>query len=112
MERQIALWIRKVRLRKPLLGVEPVCSRSMKLLRARFRRQYFLHAGRATVLGRIGVDLNTRFLNRFGIWSEIEDTLTNSAGHVQSIDHVHVRHLALTIGAGIHLGLCRKVVHA
>ena len=43
------------------------------------------------------------FLDGFGLRSQVQHALTDSAGHVETVDDVLVVVLALAVGAGIHL---------
>src|SRR5215469_4105836 len=84
----------------------------MKGLSARFCGHYLLDACSPRVLGGIGVYLNAGFLNRLRVWRQVKHPLTNAACDIETVDHIHVRHLSLAVGARVHLRLGRVVVNA
>src|SRR5207237_7229681 len=101
MKWQIAFGVGEVRLREPVLIVEPVRRRAVELVGARLGGHHFLHAGGAAVFARIRIHLHTGFLDRLWIRRQVQYALPDAAGDVEAVDYVHVRHLPLTIGAGV-----------
>src|SRR5450631_163284 len=67
-------------------------------------------SGGATVLARKRVDLNTAFLDGVRRWSQVQNTLTNSAGHVEAIDNILVVIRSLAVGAGVNRFFRGKVI--
>ena len=92
------------------LIVKPVRSGPMKGVGTRLRREDRLQPCGTTVLDRERIHLNTSFLDRFRLWSQIQNSLTNSAGDVKTVDHVLIVVLTLTVRAGVDLLFCRKIV--
>src|ERR1700757_1277007 len=88
------------------LIIEPVGRGTVESVGARPRRENRLQSCGATVLHRKRIHLNTRLLNRLRLRSQIQNSLTNSAGDVKTIDYVLIVVLALTIRAGIDLLFC------
>ena len=84
----------------------------MILVRARSGGKHGLQAGGAAVLARKCIDLNAGFLDRVGLWGQIQDALANSTGHVEPIHHILIVILPLTVGARVHLLFGGEIVYA
>ena len=98
--------------RKHSLVIEKVRRGTVVSVGARSGCKNGLQPGGAAVLARKGVDLDAGFLDGIRLWGKIQHALANSAGHVETIHHVLIVVLTLTVGAGIHLLFGREIVHA
>src|SRR4051812_12603697 len=92
------------------LVVEVILSRTVELVRSRPRGEHGLQAGGAAVLTAECVYLNAGFLDGCRLGSQVQNALTNSAGHIQAVDHILIVVLSLTICAGIDLLPCGEIV--
>ncbi len=84
----------------------------MEFIRARSRGESCYDSGGAAVFARKSIHLNTGFLDR--VWSrgQVQDTLPDSAGHVEAINHILIVIRSLPVGAGVNRFFRRKVIWA
>jgi hypothetical protein len=64
------------------LVIEIIRHRTMESVRTGLSSEHRLQPGSAAVFARKRIDLNTRFLDRFRLGGQIQNALTNAAGHV------------------------------
>ena len=98
--------------REHAVVVVVVADQPVEPLRSRLGGADHLDRAAAAVLGREGVDLDARLLDRVGVRRQVQHALTDAARHVEPVDDELVGDRALAVGAGVDGRFGRVVVDA